>query len=129
MTSNSAIASAITVNDLLRFDPAQLADWLTSQRARRDCHRPPNKRAIRAAQPTASAAATAVQQLAELRREQQREQLFARWIGSPETITVLEQRRQALDTWRQWADGATIDPDRIRQTASARFVSRDPTSN
>ena len=65
--------------------------------------------AVEAAQPTSSEAASASHELTDLRREQQREQLFARWTDGIETIRILEQRLDALDTWRQWASGATID--------------------
>ncbi len=86
------------------------------------------QQAVRAARPPMSAVATAGQQLAELRRQQQREQLFDRWTGNADTIDVLEQRLEALDTWQQWANGATIEPHRLAQASDALFVAKNPTS-
>ena len=82
--------------------------------------------AVRAARPAISAVAAAGEQLVELRREQQHEQLFARWTGGPD-IQTLEQRLEALDTWQQWANGATIEPNRLAQTSDALFVASNPT--
>jgi conjugative relaxase-like TrwC/TraI family protein len=89
--------------------------------ARQDAHR--------AAHPTSAEVANAWQELTALRREQQREQLFARWSGSTDAIEILEQRLGALDTWHQWASGAILEPRRINEVVTALFVAKDPTGH
>ena len=83
--------------------------------------------ATRQARPTATQIANAQRELHDLRQEQWREQLFARWTGGTDTIQILQQRLHALDSWQRWANGATLEPGHIRQTAEALHVSRDPT--
>ena len=85
------------------------------------------QQAVRAAQPAMSAVATAGDKLTELRRVERREQLFARWTSGPDNIHRLERRLEALDTWQQWANGATIEPNRLAHTSDTLFVVSDPT--
>lgn len=82
--------------------------------------------ALRRAQPTLSAATRTGLELTELRREHQREQVFARWTGGTEAIEILDERLDALDTWRRWAGGSTLEPSKTAQAARALFVGNDP---
>ncbi len=83
--------------------------------------------ALRRARPTATASATASRELNDLREEQWRERLFARWAGGTDTIEILQHRLDSVDTWQRWATGANLDPNRIRQMAEGLRVTRDET--
>lgn len=83
--------------------------------------------AIEEARPTATASANTNRELNDLRQEQWRESLFARWTGGTDTIEILQHRLDSVDTWQQWATGASLDPNRIRQMAEGLRVTRDET--
>jgi conjugative relaxase-like TrwC/TraI family protein len=83
--------------------------------------------AVRQARPTATTRADTSRELNDLRQEQWREQLFARWTGGTDTIEILQHRLDSLDTWQRWATGANLDPNRIREMAECLRVTRDQT--
>ena len=83
--------------------------------------------ATQQARPTPTTRADSSRELNDLRQEEWREQLFARWTGGTDTIEILRRRLNSLDTWRTWASGASLDPNCIREIADGLSVARDET--
>ena len=63
--------------------------------------------------------------LRDLRDEQSRQQMYGQWRDNLETIGILQNRVDALDTWRQWANGHQLAPDRIKEINARLFVAND----
>ena len=63
--------------------------------------------------------------LSDLRDEQWRQRLYAPLFADPERITALQDRVDALDTWRQWANGHQLTPTRINEMNNSLFVAND----
>lgn len=63
--------------------------------------------------------------LRNLRAEQSRQQMYGQWRANPDTIGNLQDRVDALDTWRQWADGHQHTPNRIKEINTHLFVAND----
>ncbi len=83
--------------------------------------------ATKQARPTTTTSANASRELNDVRQEQWRERLFARWSAGTDTIEILQHRLDSLDTWRRWASGANLERDRIRQMVEGLRVTRDDT--
>ena len=47
------------------------------------------------------------------------------WRDNLETIGILQDRVDALNTWRQWANGRQLTPDWIEEMNSRLFVAND----
>jgi hypothetical protein len=63
--------------------------------------------------------------LRDLRDEQSRQQMNGQWRGDPETIVILQDRIDALDTWRQWANGHQLTQNHIKEMNARLFVAND----
>jgi hypothetical protein len=63
--------------------------------------------------------------LRDLRDEPSRQHMYSHWRSGPETIRVLQDRVDAIDTWRQWANGHQLTPNRIKQMNTRLFVAND----
>lgn len=83
--------------------------------------------ATRRARLTAAETANASRDLNDLRQQQWRERLFARWAGGTEAIDILQLRLNSLDTWQGWAAGNNLDPNCIREMAAGLLVINDET--
>ena len=81
--------------------------------------------AVTAAKPAKTLTAQAKARLRDLRDEQSRQQMYAHWRDNLETIGILQDRVDALDTWRQWANGHQLTPDRIKEMNARLFVAND----
>ena len=82
-------------------------------------------RAEAAAEPARALVAQADRGLSDLRDEQRRQRLYAPLFADPERITALQDRIDALDTWRQWANGHDLTPTRINEMNNRLFVAND----
>ena len=81
--------------------------------------------AVTDAKPAKTLTAQAKAGLRDLRDEQSRQQMYGQWRDNLETISILQDRVEALDTWRQWANGHQLTPDRIKETNTRLFVAND----
>jgi len=81
--------------------------------------------AVTAAEPARALVAQADRGLSDLRDEQWRQRLYAPLFADPERITALQDRIDALDTWRQWANGHQLTPNRINEMNNSLFVAND----
>jgi len=84
--------------------------------------------AVTEAKPAKTLTAQAKAGLRDLRDEQSRHQMYGHWRDNLETIGILQDRVDALDTWCQWANGHHLTPDRIREMNTRLFVANDTTS-
>ncbi len=84
----------------------------------RDC-------AIEDAGPARTLTAQAITGLRDLRHEHTRQHMCDRWLNNPDTITVLQQRVDVLDTWRRWATGHQLTASQIEKMNADLFVSND----
>ena len=78
-----------------------------------------------AAEPARALVAQADRRLSDLRDEQWRQRLYAPLFADPERITALHDRIDALDTWRQWANGHQLTPTQINEVNNTLFVAND----
>lgn len=85
-------------------------------------------RAVTAAEPARALVAQTTRRLSDLREELSRQRLYAPLFADPERITVLQNRVDALDTWRQWANGHQLAPKRINEMNNSLFVANDSIS-
>jgi len=83
------------------------------------------EQAVTDAKPATTLTAQAKAGLRDLRDEQSRQQMYGHWRDNPDTIGILEDRVEALDTWRQWANGHQLTPNRIREMNTRLFVAND----
>jgi ABC-type multidrug transport system ATPase subunit len=83
--------------------------------------------AEREARPTATTRADIGRELRDLREEQWRDQLFARWASGTDTIAILQHRLDSLDTWQRWSTGTSLEPHDIREMVDGLWVTRDDT--
>ena len=81
--------------------------------------------AVTDAKPAQNLTARATSGLRDLRDEQSRQQMYGQWRANPETIGILQDRVDALDTWRQWANGHQLTPDRTKEMNARLFVAND----
>ena len=81
--------------------------------------------AVTAAQPARTLTAQADAGLRDLRKEQWRQRLYEPLFDDPDRITALQDRVAALDTWRQWANGHQLTPNRINEINAGLFVAND----
>ena len=51
--------------------------------------------------------------------------MHGHWRANRDTIGVLQDRVEALDTWRQWANGHQLTPNRIGEMNTRLFVAND----
>ena len=51
--------------------------------------------------------------------------MYDRWLANPDTITVLQDRLDALDTWCRWATGHQLTASQIEKMNTALFVASD----
>ena len=51
--------------------------------------------------------------------------MYGRSHTDPETINILQHRVDALDTWRQWATGHQLTPNRIKEMNTRLFVANN----
>jgi len=73
--------------------------------------------ALDAAAPARSVVSNTAAVLRAARDRQRNHRLLERLSIHPETIEYFTERLQALDTWRHWANGHTIQPDRLEHAA------------
>lgn len=78
-----------------------------------------------AAQPARALAAQAAGGLSDLREEQRRHRLYEPSFADPATVTALQDRVAALDTWRQWANGQKLTGSQINEMNAGLFVAND----
>lgn len=83
--------------------------------------------AVTDAKPAQTLTAQAKVGLRDLRDEQSRQRVYGQWRSGPETISILQDRVDALDTWRQWANGHQLTPTRIKEMNARLFVANDTT--
>ena len=81
--------------------------------------------AVTDAKPAQTLTAQAKAGLRDLRDEQSRQQLYGHWRVNPDTIGILQDRVDAVDTWRQWAHGHQLTPERIKEMNAHLFVAHD----
>lgn len=81
--------------------------------------------AVTDAKPAKTLTAQARAGLRDLRDEQSRQQMYGHWRADPQTIDILHDRVDALDTWRQWANGHQLTPARIKEMNTRLFVAND----
>ena len=84
--------------------------------------------AVASAEPARALVAQANRGLSDLRDEQWRQRLYAPLFANPERINVLQDRVDALDPWRQWANGHQLTPKRINDMNNSLFVANDSIS-
>ena len=84
--------------------------------------------AVTAAEPARALVAQADRGLGGLRDEQWRQRMYAPLFADPERITALQDRIDALDTWRQWANGHQLTPTRVQEMNNGLFVANDSIS-
>lgn len=77
------------------------------------------------ARPAKALTAQATSGLRELRAEVSRQQMYGRWLADPETIGILQERIDALDTWRHWANGHELTPSQVHEMATRLYVAND----
>ena len=82
-------------------------------------------RAFADARPARNLIEQATVGLRELRDEQSRQQLYGRLLGDPKTITTLQERLDALDTWRHWANGHQLTPTQINEMNISLYIAND----
>ena len=85
--------------------------------------------AVTAAQPARALAAQAAGGLSDLRKEQWRQRLYEPLFADPETITTLQDRVAALDTWRQWANGHQLTPSQVNEMNAPGCSSTTPSTS
>ncbi len=81
--------------------------------------------AVTAAEPARALVSQAARALSDLRDDQR---LYAPLFADLERINVLQDRVDALDTWRQWANGHQVTPTRIKEMNNSLFVANDSIS-
>ncbi len=81
--------------------------------------------AVADAGPTRALTAQAITGLRDLRHEQTRQQIYDRWLANPDTITALQDRVDALDTWRQWATGHQLTTNQIEKMNAGLYIAND----
>ena len=81
--------------------------------------------AVTDAKPAKTLTAQARTGLRDLRDEQSRQQMYGQWRDNLETIGILQDRVDALDTWRRWANGHQLTPNRIKEMNTRLFVAND----
>ena len=54
--------------------------------------------------------------------------MYAPLFADPERITALQDRIDALDTWRQWANDHQLTPTRVQEMNNGLFVANDSIS-
>ncbi len=81
--------------------------------------------AIAEARPARTLTAQAITGLRDLRHEQTRQHMYDQWFANPDTLTALQDRVDALDTWRQWATGHQLTASKIEKMNTSLFVASD----
>ncbi len=81
--------------------------------------------AVADAGPARTLTAQAITGLRDLRHEQTRQQIYDRWLANPDTIGALQDRLDALDTWRRWAAGHQLTKNQIEKMNASLYIAND----